>query len=306
MRYKGLKITSVGLFLLGLSPLTPTYAQLNAQELNFKSGDVDRRALIIKQDKYPKTKPLPAIIVLHGGMGNTERVRISSGFDDIAKNNPTMVVYAEGTPYKRNSHAWNTGYLLRGKVGDSNDIEYLDNLIELLIKNYNADPKRIYMTGTSNGAMMTFIYAIHRSEKLAAISPVAGAMFDHNKIPKSPVPILMINGGLDKEVPVTGGFSQNRLVKTSQQAPYLPLNQTIDFWVKANKSAITPILKKEGTITTTTYPATSGGTETISILDSERGHNWSGANTRSLPNSPTSTLDTKKVIWEFFRDKYKN
>lgn len=305
MRYKSLKITSVGLFLIGLSPLTPTYAQLNAQELNFKLGDVDRRALLVKQDKYPKTTPLPAIIVLHGGMGSIERVRASSGFDNIAKNNPTMVVYAEGTPYRRNSHAWNTGYLLRGKIGDSNDIEYLDKLIDILIEDYNADPKKIYMTGMSNGAMMTFIYATHRSEKLAAISPVAGAMFNHNKKPQTPVPILMINGGLDKEVPITGGFSQNRLVKISQQAPYLPLSTTIDFWVRANKSAINPILKKEGTITATTYPATNRGAETISVLDSEGGHNWSGANTRRLPNSPTSKLDTKEIIWDFFKDKAK-
>lgn len=305
MSYKRLKITSFGLFLIGLGILTPTYAQLNAQELNFKSGNTDRKAVLIRHDKYPKTKPLPAIIVLHGGMGSIERVRTSSGFDNIAKNNPTMIVYAEGTPYKRNSHAWNTGYLLRGKVGDSNDIEYLDKLIDILIEDYNADPRKIYMTGISNGAMMTFIYAIQRSEKLAAISPVAGAMFNHNKMPQTPVPILMINGGLDKEVPITGGFSQNRLVKISQQAPYLPLKETIEFWVKANESALAPILKKEGTITTTTYPATNQGAETISVLDSEGGHNWSGANTRRLPNSPTSKLDTKEIIWDFFRDKAK-
>jgi len=305
VRYKGSKIVSVGLFLIVLSPLALVQAQLSSEEINFKSGDINRRALLVKQDKYPKTDPLPAIIVLHGGMGSIKRVRTSSGFDDIAKNNPAMVVYAEGTSYRRNSHAWNTGYLLRGKIGDSNDIEYLDKLIYTLIENYNADPKKIYMTGISNGAMMTFIYATHRSEKLAAISPVAGAMFNHNKLPQTPVPILMINGGLDKEVPISGGFSQNRLVKISQQAPYLPLKETINFWVRANKSANPPILKREGAITTTTYPATSGGAETVSVLDSEGGHNWSGDNTRSLPNSPTSKLDTKEIIWDFFKGKSK-
>jgi poly(3-hydroxybutyrate) depolymerase len=51
------------------------------------------------------------------------------------------------------------------------------------------------MNGGSNGGTMTFVYAVQRTEKLAAIAPVVGAMCTFENKPSAPLPILMIHGG---------------------------------------------------------------------------------------------------------------
>lgn len=108
--------------------------------------------------------------MLHGGMGSASLMRSSSGFDSLAKSDGFMVVYAEGTDFGDNRHAWNTGYLLRRMVGDADDFAYFDLLLDRLVAQHGADPSRIYMTGGSNGGMMTFVYAVARANHLAAIA----------------------------------------------------------------------------------------------------------------------------------------
>jgi dienelactone hydrolase len=69
-------------------------------------------------------------------------------------------------------HAWNTGHLLRRRVRGADDIAFLDALIDRLVAQHGADPARIFMTGSSNGGMMTFVYAATRPRRLAAAAPV--------------------------------------------------------------------------------------------------------------------------------------
>ena len=159
----------------------------------------------------------PTVLALHGGMGSADVMRTTSGFDDVARAHGFMVVYAEGTNFGGGRHAWNTGFLLRRQVQDADDLAYLDKLIDTLIRDYAADPTRIYMTGGSNGGMMTFVYAVARPERLAAIAPVVASMFTFEKVPQRPVPILIINGAQDEEVPLEGGMSRNPLVRRAQE-----------------------------------------------------------------------------------------
>ena len=57
-----------------------------------------------------------------------------------------------------------------------------------------------------------------------------------------PLPILMINGARDHEVPIEGGMSRNRTVSNAQGACYKSLAETIEFWVKGNRSELHLIL----------------------------------------------------------------
>ena len=57
---------------------------------------------------------------------------------------------------------------------NTNDVAFIAALIDHLIKKFNADPKRVYATGMSNGAMMSYRLGCELSGKIAAIAPVAG------------------------------------------------------------------------------------------------------------------------------------
>lgn len=121
-------------------------------------------------------------------------MRTTSGFDAVARSEGFMVAYAEGTSFGGGRHAWNTGFLMRRLVQDSDDIAYFDTLIDTLVRDHGSDPSRIFMTGGSNGGMMTFVYAVERPERLAAIAPVVSSMFTFEREPTVPLPILLING----------------------------------------------------------------------------------------------------------------
>ncbi|MFO0265074.1 MAG: alpha/beta hydrolase family esterase, partial [Planctomycetota bacterium] len=221
----------------------------------------------------------------------------------VAKANGVMVVYPEGTDFGQGRHAWNTGYLLRRQVRDADDIAYLDTLIDKLIAEHGADPERIYMTGGSNGGMMTYVYAVARPERLAAVAPVVASMFSFEKKPSVPLPILIINGAKDEEVPLEGGMSRNSLVSRAQDAPYKPLEEVVKFWVEVNQSKSEPEVTTEGTVTKKNYEATSSGAATEFIVDSAGGHGWPGTRNRRGGQGPIMAFNGAERVWEFFKDK---
>jgi polyhydroxybutyrate depolymerase len=159
------------------------------------------------------------------------------------------------------------------------------------------------MTGGSNGGMMTYVYAVARPERLAAVAPVVASMFSFEQKPSVPLPILIINGAKDEEVPLEGGMSRNPLVSRAQDAPYKPLKEVVQFWVQANKSASEPKVTTKGTVTTTSYAASSSGAATEFIVDSSGGHGWPGTRTRRGGQAPITAFNGAERVWEFFQDK---
>ena len=251
--------------LLALCGAVPAWAQktgapegsVTAATIEFSVGGIDRRAIVV--NAAPAGARRPAVIVLHGRMGNAEDMRTRTGFDLLARTHGFTAVYAEGTEFRNGWHAWNTGHLLRRQVKDADDIGYLDALIDRLIADHGADPARIFMTGGSNGGMMTFAYAVARPERLAAVAPVVASMFSCATTPKVPLPILIINGAKDEEVPLAGGMSGNPLVRGAQSEPFKPVREVVDFWVKSNRSVPEGRVVTDGSITTTTHDAGPGG-----------------------------------------------
>jgi polyhydroxybutyrate depolymerase len=284
--------------LAGMSLILASQAQ--ALELRFSVNNTERRAIVVNEPPAGETRPV--VLVLHGGRGSAELQQAKTGFDDVAVREGFTVVYPEGTEYGTEGyHAWNTGYLLRDQVVGVDDVAYLDKLIDLLIQDHGADPKRVYLTGGSNGAMMAFVYAVQRPERLAAVAPVVGAMFTFGRKPSVPLPIMMINGAKDNEVPIKGGMSNNPLVRQSQAARFKPLAATVSFWVKANRSARKPVTVVEGTVTTKTYAAKPGGAVTISVVDSASGHGWPGTGPSQEGEMPIQSFDGAEKVWSFFK-----
>jgi poly(3-hydroxybutyrate) depolymerase/predicted dienelactone hydrolase len=270
-------------------------------EVKLKVGDAERRAIVVNVP--PEGQVRPAVLILHGGSGSAERMRANSGFDPLARAEGFMAVYAEGTDFGGDRHAWNTGHLLRRQVRDADDIAYFDALIDMLVGELGADPARIFMTGGSNGGMMTFAYAVARPRRLAAAAPVVASMFAFDRVPEVPMPILIINGAKDEEVPLEGGMSRNRVVRLAQATPFKPVTEVVDFWVKANKSVAPGTMKTDGTVTTTTYAAGDGGAVTEFVLDSAGGHGWPGTRERREGNVPITAFAGAERVWRFFKGK---
>ena len=272
--------------------------------VSFAVKGQSRRAIVVNSGTTDQRRP--AVIVLHGGQGNADATRRRTGFDALARKEGFVVVYAEGTRFGAeglDQYAWNTGYLLRRQVRDSDDIAFFDTLIDLLIRQHGADPKRIFMTGGSNGGMMTYVYAVARPEKLAAVAPIVSSMFSFDKTPAVPLPILIINGAKDDEVPIGGGMSKNPLVRRAQAEPFKPVADVVQFWVKANQSDVRPTTTVQGSVTTTVYPAAKGGAPVEFVVDGKGGHGWPGSRTRRQTTSPPiAAFSGAQRVWEFFKN----
>jgi polyhydroxybutyrate depolymerase len=84
------------------------------------------------------------------------------------------------------------------------DVGFLRALIEKIELDYAVDPKCVYLTGISNGGMMTYRAACELSDKIAAIAPVEGAQNVECR-PSSPVSVIVLHGTADHLVPFEGG-----------------------------------------------------------------------------------------------------
>ena len=69
---------------------------------------------------------------------------------------------------------------LEGEKNPVNDLAFLKTMIELVSKRYATDPKKVFVTGFSNGGSMAFRAGVELSEFLSAIAPVAGRLYVEN------------------------------------------------------------------------------------------------------------------------------
>ncbi len=150
--------------------------------------------------------PAPLLIVLHGGGGRNSQIERHSELTEPALSAGYAVVYPQGF----DKH-WNDG---RGDVKstaakeDIDDVKFLLALITRLVKAGQADAKRVYVVGISNGAMMSLRLACEAADRLAGVVTIVGSLGEDTAAtchPARPVPLLMLNGTEDPLVPYDGG-----------------------------------------------------------------------------------------------------
>lgn len=288
--------------------------------VDFRSSfihDNFKRTFRVHLPEFTDSKnPLPLVIALHGRGGNGASMVLltKSGFNTLSDRDGFIVVYPDGID--RN---WNDGRSDQ-KADDRphrkniDDTGYISALIDTMIFRYNADPKRIFITGMSNGAMMSYRLACELSHKIAAIAPVAGSiplMYLKKCRPEYPVSVLAINNIDDPVVPFHGGNVTGRPARTDL-GRVISAGESADFWVKANKCVDLPFVSLESDndpydetrVTKRVFPGGSGGTEVILYSIEGGGHTWPGG-FQYLPlfmiGRTSRDFDACEVIWNFFR-----
>ena len=157
---------------------------------------------------YDQSRPMPLIIALHGGGGTGARMEklTLDGFNTLGDKEGFLVVYPDGI-----ENHWNDGRAtvkyrtIRDKV---DDVGFISALIDRLVQERQVDENRVYVTGISNGAMMSFRLACELTGKIAAIAAVSGNLpYDlaPHCAPARPISVLMISGTADPLMPYGGG-----------------------------------------------------------------------------------------------------
>lgn len=244
---------------------------------------------------------VPLVIVLHGGGGNAHNAEAMTGFTAKGEAERFIVVYPEGTSRRGPLLTWNAGhccgYAMEQRV---DDVGFIGALIDEVSHHYRVDPRRIYVTGMSNGAMMAHRLGIELSGKIAAIAPVVGAVFGDEARPRSPVSAIMINGILDESVPYRGGASGGRFRQVWDGTPTRPALDQARFWAGVNGCDATLRTEDRGAYLVGRHACRPPvAVEIYSVKDN--GHAWPGGKSGSrLGDAPSTALNATEVIWAFF------
>lgn len=251
---------------------------------------------------------LPAVIVLHGGGGNAANVARVTGFSEKAQREGFVAVYPNGTGRLENALlTWNAGHCCGTAMRTNvDDVGFIDALIDRLVADYPVDPRRIYVTGISNGGMMTHRVGRELPHKVAAIAPVVAGLFGDETTPTLAVPALIINGARDQSVPPAGGMTNGRFPRAWDGTPLKPAAYQGTFWAAADGCAAVPREDPPaaaGADVTVWRYACPPGQEVVRYLVLDGGHAWFGGRKGSRRgDDPGTTLNATDAIWAFFRD----
>jgi polyhydroxybutyrate depolymerase len=183
--------------------------------------------------QLPDTKGAPLVIVLHGNTQTGEDMITRTAWPAVAKRERFGVVFPDGV-----NRAWadsrpNDKRALRTPPEGTDDVAFIAKLVEKYVGGGSADPKRIYVTGVSNGGAMTMTMACKRAELFAAAASVLMNFTDDSAAachPSRAVPMLMMNGTADPLVPYQGGHGTSRFAADG----FWSTQRTFAFWEHVN------------------------------------------------------------------------
>jgi polyhydroxybutyrate depolymerase len=163
---------------------------------------------VIIEDAADVTALVPALIMLHGATGSGTRMQNVTGMDAIAAENNFVVAYPDGTDIGKEvgGYAWNAGSCCGKPVTTAvDDVAFIAAVIDELVANHGVDPERVYLSGFSNGGMLSYRYACDSGLGISGIAVVGGALNVESCEAPSVLPVLVIHGTADPTVPYNGG-----------------------------------------------------------------------------------------------------
>jgi len=280
--------------------------------VEFKFESQGREWTVHQAGRREGSEKQPLVVVLHGAGGRGDQYLTKNGWQALAEQEGFLCLAPTGQPairsaasnFRTNPNLWNSGQLNaispRARV---NDIGFLDDLLRHAVKNLNVDPARIYMTGHSNGAGMTWRYAAEGNVPLSAIGPVMAPPWVMPTDKSRPVPVLAIYGLEDPLVPWNGGRRKNPWGTEQDMSPIV---QELGKYAKGmggRERGISP--KMAGPVQRYEFGPLRGGAPFTALTIEGQGHGWPGGQASGLPSSmtgpDTSHLDATAKLWDFFK-----
>ncbi len=213
------------------------------QSLTISSGT--RTYLLHVPSNFQKNSSA-LVIVLHGSGGNGLGMEIGTGFSNLADQRGFAVAYPDGL-FESSGNQTNWAYFGNDFT---DDVAFLRQLIDALQAGIQPDPKRIYVTGLSSGALMSHRLGVQLSDLVAAIGVVEGALFQNAAVNAPPVPpalaptsVVILHGDQDETIPCCG------------TPTIASQDQTLSYWTGTsannclNFDATAPLCDSQGNIT---------------------------------------------------------
>jgi len=245
---------------------------------------------------------VPLVVVFHGGGGNGLNAAHMSAMDPKAEAGRFIVAYPDGTGRRgRPFLTWNTWRCCGPALDEQvDDVRFVRAMVESISREYRIDPRRIYATGMSNGAMMAYRVACELSDVFAAIAPVAGALDTDDCDPRHPVSAIVFHGTADRHIRYEGGKPGVSLDRHAREDK--PVAFAVGFWARYDRCNPDPARRRRGHIAHDKYECPGGtGVELYTIEG--QGHAWPGGTKGSRAGNvdePTREISATDLMWDFF------
>jgi len=284
------------------------YAQGDTLLRTLTHDSLLRSYLLYIPDSYDGSEYWPLVINMHGYSLYPEQQMRIRYMNEVADTGHFLIAYPLGTLFYCNSDiappsgpGWNNGVpfdsiLYPEKATD--DVAFIENLIDSISSDFLIDQARVYATGLSNGAVMSNVLGCELSDRIAAIALVGGTAHpDRICDPIRPIPILQIHGTAD---PITN-YENGTANRIAVQA-------FLDFWIAQNGCVNSPIilalpdLVTNDNSTVELFKWTDCLEEIVHFKVVDGGHTWPGDIPLPPIAGPTNMdIHASSEIWKFFK-----
>jgi len=276
MKKKALLIGIIGLlvttgFVYAASPVLKT----------MQAGGFDREYLVYTPQNPQQVKPNGIVVCLHGFNRTMYDFFEDYDISAVADSLNLIIVAPQALPEQDSSvqaaadllnsytntpisltSVWGCGLgvqatafgttLLKVTLNkDLDDVDFIDQLIDETLSEYSLPPENVFMLGTSMGGYMTYQYALEKGDRLSGLISISGSMgLDIQGMDYSTkVPVCDFHSITDEVVPYTGSMVISGVTVALGQN----MQDVINYWVKANEAATTPVVEQ-----VQNYPSTNG------------------------------------------------
>lgn len=262
------------------------------------AGGLDRTYLV---EVPPDLAPKPALLImLHGHGGSGAQMQRYKDIGAVT-GNAAVILFPDGI-----DRGWSDG---RTQRQGADDIAFVRALIARAQAQYHTDPKRVYVAGMSNGAMMALRIACQMPE-VAAVAAVAGGLpvqWKDDCDPGHPISVFGIDGTADPIVPYAGGGvfnDRNGDVLSAEDT--MATFRRLDRCGAATTLPSTPVASDGTSTSFRLWDGCADGTAVELATVAGGGHGWPGGRQyfpRRLVGIVSQSFDANTAIWNFLKTK---
>lgn len=246
-------------------------------------GIIQREYLVMSPSWADRGTPLPLVVALHGMATDRWEMVQAADWRRAVQQRGFVAVFPQGF-----ANSWNSGSCCPpSSLAAIDDVGFLDSVIAAVEESESIDPERVFVTGFSNGGIMSYRYGCSRADRLAAIAPMSGSNLE-GCVPDHPLSLLHHHSDPDSVVPYDGGFGVGQLLSSNELPPVLG---SVAGWATAvgcGSETRENVLTDE--VTTITWQDCPVGTEVELVRIAGHGHVW----------PRTSDYDGFEAMLDFF------
>ena len=258
----------------------------------FTHNNIQRQFYFHIPNNLPANSPIVYVFHGHGGSGSS--IMSNTAFNILSDQSNFAVCYPTGVVDGSGLTAWD--------VGGLSDIDFIQALNDSLQNEYQFDVNRVFATGFSYGAEMSYhLASCQTSNVFAAIATVGGAMWDFVNNgwpivcpPSVDVSVFILNGTNDNVFNYYGGYY-------SGVGDYLSVDSAVSYWVNYGSCVLStsyalPDINNDNNLTEVTkYNNTNNGDKVWLYKVNNGLHEW-------FDVGPWGNDDfwASEEIWNFF------